>query len=57
MSAWRNIFLPEQNQIAKKTLARANLRTGRDYDYQNGKSILKGYRAVRTVGGDAASVR
>ena len=39
----------EQNQIAKKDINAANLRTQPDYDYQNGKSILKGYRAVRTV--------
>lgn len=39
----------EQNQIAKKDISSANLRTQPDYDYQNGKSILKGYRAVRTV--------
>ncbi|EBA1160434.1 oxidative stress defense protein [Salmonella enterica subsp. enterica] len=39
----------EQNQIAKKDISAANLRTQQDYDYQNGKSILKGYRAVRTV--------
>ncbi|ELN8034242.1 oxidative stress defense protein [Salmonella enterica] len=39
----------EQNQIAKKDISAANLRTQPDYDYQNGKSILKGYRAVRTV--------
>ncbi|MDW3458667.1 SIMPL domain-containing protein, partial [Escherichia coli] len=35
--------------IAKKDISAANLRTQPDYDYQNGKSILKGYRAVRTV--------
>ena len=39
----------EQNQVAKKDISSANLRTQPDYDYQNGKSILKGYRAVRTV--------
>lgn len=39
----------EQNQIAKKDISAANLRTQPDYDYQNGKSVLKGYRAVRTV--------
>ena len=39
----------EQNGIAKKDINSANLRTQPDYDYQNGKSILKGYRAVRTV--------
>ncbi|MBA7731533.1 oxidative stress defense protein [Citrobacter freundii] len=39
----------EQNQIAKKDISSANLRTQPDYDYQNGKSVLKGYRAVRTV--------
>ncbi|HHX6014735.1 TPA: oxidative stress defense protein [Escherichia coli] len=39
----------ELNQIAKKDISSANLRTQPDYDYQYGKSILKGYRAVRTV--------
>ena len=39
----------ELNQIAKKDIRSANLRTQPDYDYQDGKSILKGYRAVRTV--------
>ncbi|MFR0192597.1 oxidative stress defense protein, partial [Escherichia coli] len=34
---------------AKKDISSANLRTQPDYDYQDGKSILKGYRAVRTV--------
>ena len=32
-----------------KDISSANLRTQPDYDYQNGKSILKGYRAVRSV--------
>ena len=39
----------EQNQIVKKDISSANLRTQPDYDYQNGESVLKGYRAVRTV--------
>jgi len=39
----------EQNGVAKKDIASANLRTQPDYDYKDGKSILKGYRAVRTV--------
>lgn len=39
----------EKNGIAKKDINAANLRTQPDYDYQNGKSILKGYRAVRSV--------
>lgn len=39
----------ELNQIAKKDISSANLPTQPDYDYQDGKSILKGYRAVRTV--------
>ena len=39
----------EVNGVAKKDISSANLRTQPDYDYQNGKSILKGYRAVRTV--------
>jgi uncharacterized protein YggE len=38
----------EQNGV-EKDINSANLRTQPDYDYQNGKSILKGYRAVRTV--------
>lgn len=42
------LFL-EQNGVAKKDISSANLRTQPDYDYQNGKSILKGYRAVRSV--------
>jgi hypothetical protein len=39
----------EQSGVAKKDISSANLRTQPDYDYQNGKSVLKGYRAVRTV--------
>lgn len=39
----------EQNGVARKDISSANLRTQPDYDYQNGKSVLKGYRAVRTV--------
>ncbi|WP_318385748.1 oxidative stress defense protein [Enterobacter sp.] len=39
----------EQNGVARKDINSANLRTQPDYDYQDGKSILKGYRAVRTV--------
>lgn len=39
----------EKSGIAKKDISSANLRTQPDYDYQNGKSILKGYRAVRSV--------
>ena len=39
----------ELNQIAKKDISSANLRTQPHYDYPDGKSILKGYRAVRTV--------
>lgn len=39
----------EKNGVARKDIGAANLRTQADYDYQNGKSILKGYRAVRTV--------
>ena len=39
----------ELNQIAKKDISSANLRTQPDYDYQDRKSILKGYSAVRTV--------
>jgi uncharacterized protein YggE len=35
--------------VSEKDINSANLRTQPDYDYQNGKSILKGYRAVRTV--------
>ncbi|XLF32320.1 oxidative stress defense protein [Klebsiella pneumoniae] len=47
--ALRNISFLEKSGIAKKDINSANLRTQPDYDYQNGKSILKGYRAVRTV--------
>jgi uncharacterized protein YggE len=36
----------EKNGIAKKDINSANLRTQPDYDYQNGKSILKGYRGA-----------
>lgn len=43
LSFWR------KSGIAKKDINSANLRTQPDYDYQNGKSILKGYRAVRSV--------
>lgn len=39
----------QNNNVEKKDIASANLRTQPDYDYQDGKSILKGYRAVRTV--------
>ncbi|MEL2242778.1 oxidative stress defense protein [Leclercia adecarboxylata] len=39
----------EQNAVGKKDINSANLRTQPDYDYKDGKSILKGYRAVRTV--------
>ncbi|MCE9982813.1 oxidative stress defense protein [Leclercia adecarboxylata] len=39
----------EQNGVGKKDINSANLRTQPDYDYKDGKSILKGYRAVRTV--------
>jgi uncharacterized protein YggE len=37
-----SLFL-EKSGIAKKDINSANLRTQPDYDYQNGKSILKGY--------------
>jgi len=39
----------EKNGVARKDIGAANLRTQADYDYQNGKSTLKGYRAVRKV--------
>ena len=39
----------QENGVEKKDINSANLRTQPDYDYQNGKSILKGYRAIRTV--------
>lgn len=39
----------QQNNIEKKDISSANLRTQPDYDYQDGKSILKGYRAIRSV--------
>lgn len=49
MSASHNTF-PSLNSIrSRKDISSANLRTQPDYDYQDGKSILKGYRAVRTV--------
>jgi len=35
--------------LPPKDINSANLRTQPDYDYKDGKSILKGYRAVRTV--------
>ncbi len=38
-----------ERAVLLKDINSANLRTQPDYDYQNGKSILKGYRAVRTV--------
>ncbi|MCS6036938.1 oxidative stress defense protein [Klebsiella pneumoniae subsp. pneumoniae] len=48
--ALRNISLSSKRAVLlKKDINSANLRTQPDYDYQNGKSILKGYRAVRTV--------
>lgn len=50
MSAWpQYLSFLEKSGIAKKDINSANLRTQPDYDYQNGKSILKGYRAVRSV--------
>jgi uncharacterized protein YggE len=39
----------DKNGVGKKDINSANLRTQPDYDYQNGKSVLKGWRAVRTV--------
>ncbi|MCS5968503.1 SIMPL domain-containing protein [Klebsiella variicola subsp. variicola] len=45
----RNTSLPRKERYCEKDINSANLRTQPDYDYQNGKSILKGYRAVRTV--------
>ncbi len=47
--ALRNISLSSKRAVLLKDINSANLRTQPDYDYQNGKSILKGYRAVRTV--------
>ena len=44
----RNTSFPNRT-VSRKDISSANLRTQPDYDYQNGKSILKGYRAVRTV--------
>lgn len=42
--------LLEKNGIEKKDIDAANLRTQPEYDYtKEGKSILKGYRAVRQV--------
>lgn len=42
-------LFPRTERCREKDISSANLRTQPDYDYQNGKSILKGYRAVRTV--------
>lgn len=40
----------QQNSVAKKDINAANLRTQPEYDYlKDGKSQLKGYRAVRAV--------
>lgn len=39
----------QKNGIEKKDIAAANLRTQPEYDYKDGKSTLKGYRAVRSV--------
>jgi uncharacterized protein len=45
----RYLSFLERSGIAKKDISSASLRIQPDYDYQNGKSILKGYRAVRSV--------
>ncbi|STI80130.1 oxidative stress defense protein [Escherichia coli] len=47
----------ELNQIAKKDISSANLRTQPDYDYQDGKSILKGLPRCENGGSHAPSVR
>ncbi|MBS9432493.1 MULTISPECIES: oxidative stress defense protein [Photorhabdus] len=41
----------KKNGIEKKDIDAANLRTQPDYEYDNvsGKSVLKGYRAIRSV--------
>ncbi len=40
----------QKNNIEKKDISAANLRTQPEYDYtKEGKSVLKGYRAVRQV--------
>lgn len=39
----------ENNGIARQDIRSANLCTQPEYDYQNGKSIFRGYRALRTV--------
>lgn len=49
MSASHNTFPSLSSIRSRKDISSANLRTQPDYDYQDGKSILKGYRAVRTV--------
>lgn len=43
------LSLLEQNGVANKDINAASLRTQPDYDYQNGKSIPRGYRAIRSV--------
>lgn len=46
----------QKNNIEKKDISAANLRTQPEYDYlKTGESVLKGYRAVRRAG-DPASV-
>lgn len=38
----------QKNNIEKKDISAANLRTQPEYDYlKTGESVLKGYRAVR----------
>ena len=40
----------QKNNIEKKDISAANLRTQPEYDYlKTGESVLKGYRAVRQV--------
>lgn len=39
----------QKNGVQQPDIKAANLRTEPDYDYQNGKATLKGYRAIRNV--------
>lgn len=39
----------QKNNVQRRDINTANLRTQPDYDYQNGKTTLKGYRAIRDV--------
>lgn len=39
----------QKNGVQRKDINALNLRTQPNYEYQNGKSTLKGYRAIRNV--------